>query len=66
MDLTKENVSKFVVQQIVHISRHGCSGIKCKRCSLNRVCEDRKPENSKELASKMMFYAQTYKGKIDE
>lgn len=52
----------YIVTQIEHIKKHGCSGIKCKRCALNNIC-DRNAKNSKELAHKVAAYAQVENGK---
>lgn len=51
-------IRNYVPVVMEHISKHGCSGLKCKRCPLNNIC-DRNAANSKELANQMIAYANT-------
>jgi len=58
---TKEAVREELVRNYVpvvlqHIRDHGCSGLKCKRCPLNNVC-DRNAKNSRDLAAQVIAYA---------
>ena len=48
----------YVPVVMQHIRDHGCSGLKCKRCPLNKVC-DRDASKSKDLANQMIAYANT-------
>lgn len=57
-DLKKLLVANYVPVVMEHISKHGCSGLKCKRCPLNNIC-DRNAARSKELANQMIAYANT-------
>ena len=54
----EELVRNYVPVVMEHISKHGCSGLKCKRCPLNLVC-DKNASKSKELANQMIAYANT-------
>ena len=54
----EELLRNYVPVVMEHISKHGCSGLKCKRCPLNNVC-DRNAAKSKELANQMIAYANT-------
>ena len=59
-NMTKEALLREYVPVVLeHISKHGCSGLKCKRCPLNNIC-DRNAANSKELANQMIAYANTH------
>lgn len=49
-------VRNYVPVVMQHIRDHGCSGLKCKRCPLNNVC-DRDASKSKELANQIITYA---------
>lgn len=49
-------VRNYVPVVMQHICDHGCSGLKCKRCPLNNVC-DRDASKSKELANQIITYA---------
>lgn len=54
---TQANVA-FINQMYIpvvleHISGHGCSGLKCKSCPLNTVC-DRDTKKVREYAIKML------------
>ena len=55
----KDAVVNYAITQIVHIAKHGCSGIKCNKCALNRLCKDRRPANSISLAQQVIAYAKT-------
>ena len=58
-NMTREALLREYVPVVMeHISKHGCSGLKCKRCPLNNVC-DRNAARSKELANQMIVYANT-------
>ena len=58
-DMTKEALLREYVPVVLeHISKHGCSGLKCKRCPLNNVC-DKNAAKSKDLANQMIVYANT-------
>jgi len=58
-NMTKEELLRNYVPVVLeHISKHGCSGLKCKRCPLNNVC-DKNALKSKELANQMIVYANT-------
>ena len=52
----EELVRNYVPVVLQHIRDHGCSGLKCKRCPLNNVC-DRNAKNSKDLAAQVIAYA---------
>ena len=52
----QELVRNYVPVVMEHIAKHGCSGLKCKRCPLNNIC-DRNAAKSKELANQMIAYA---------
>lgn len=52
----EELVRNYVPVVLQHIRDHGCSGLKCKRCPLNNVC-DRNAQNSKTLAAQVIAYA---------
>jgi len=52
----EEFVRNYVPVVLQHIRDHGCSGLKCKRCPLNNVC-DRNAKNSKTLAAQVIAYA---------
>lgn len=54
----EELVRNYVPVVLQHIRDHGCSGLKCKRCPLNLVC-DKNASKSKELANQMIAYANT-------
>lgn len=54
----RELLRNYVPVVMEHISKHGCSGLKCKRCPLNLVC-DKNASKSKELANQMIAYANT-------
>lgn len=56
----EELVRNYVPVVMEHISKHGCSGLKCKRCPLNNIC-DRNAAKSKELANQMIAYANAQK-----
>ena len=50
--------AKFIKEMYIpvvleHISNHGCSGLKCKSCPLNPVC-DRDTSKVKDMATKML------------
>ena len=55
-------IRNYVPVVMDHIAKHGCSGLKCKRCPLNNVC-DRNAAKSKELANQMIAYANTQRVK---
>lgn len=56
-NITKEELLRNYVPVVMqHIRDHGCSGLKCKRCPLNNIC-DRDASKSKELANQMITYA---------
>lgn len=60
-NMTQEAYREMLIRNYVpvvmeHIAKHGCSGLKCKRCPLNNVC-DRNAAKSKELANQMIAYA---------
>ena len=56
-NITKEELLRNYVPVVMqHIRDHGCSGLKCKRCPLNNIC-DRDSSKSKELANQMITYA---------
>ena len=58
-NMTKEELLRNYVPVVLeHISKHGCSGLKCKRCPLNNVC-DKNAAKSKDLANQMIVYANT-------
>ena len=58
-NMTKEALLREYVPVVLeHISKHGCSGLKCKRCPLNNVC-DKNAAKSKDLANQMIMYANT-------
>lgn len=52
----EELVRNYVPVVLQHIRDHGCSGLKCKRCPLNNVC-DKNAGKSKELAAQVIAYA---------
>ena len=52
----EELLRNYVPVVMEHIAKHGCSGLKCKRCPLNNVC-DRNASKSKDLANQMIAYA---------
>ena len=52
----EELVRNYVPVVMEHISKHGCSGLKCKRCPLNNIC-DKNAAKSKELANQIIAYA---------
>lgn len=56
MDLKRQLVANYVPVVMQHIRDHGCSGLKCKRCPLNNVC-DRDASKSKDLAAQVITYA---------
>ena len=61
--MTQEAYREMLIRNYVpvvmeHIAKHGCSGLKCKRCPLNNIC-DRNASKSKDLANKMIVYANT-------
>lgn len=58
--ISKEDARKYAYSQIIHISKFGCSGIKCKRCCLNKVC-DHFPSKAKDVANQMIAYAKMVK-----
>lgn len=58
----EELIRNYVPVVMEHIAKHGCSGLKCKRCPLNNVC-DRNASRSKELANQMIAYANTQRVK---
>jgi hypothetical protein len=58
----EELLRNYVPVVMEHIAKHGCSGLKCKRCPLNNVC-DRNASRSKELANQMIAYANTQRVK---
>lgn len=69
--MTQEAYRKMLIRNYVpvvmeHIAKHGCSGLKCKRCPLNNIC-DRNAAKSKELANQMIAYAnaQAMSKKVD-
>ena len=55
-EIQKMIASNYVPVVMQHIREHGCSGLKCKRCPMNNVC-DRNASNSKELANQLIAYA---------
>ncbi len=55
-------VRNYVPVVMQHIRDHGCSGLKCKRCPLNNLC-DRNASKSKELAAQVIAYANTTRAK---
>ena len=52
----EELLRNYVPVVLQHIRDHGCSGLKCKRCPLNNIC-DRNAKNSRDLAAQMIAYA---------
>lgn len=54
----EELLRNYVPVVLEHISKHGCSGLKCKRCPLNNIC-DKNAAKSKDLANQMIVYANT-------
>lgn len=58
----QELVRNYVPVVMEHIAKHGCSGLKCKRCPLNNIC-DKNAAKSKELANQMIVYANTQRAK---
>jgi hypothetical protein len=56
--ISKEDIERYAYSQIIHISKFGCSGIKCKKCVLNKIC-DHFPSKSKDVANQMIAYAKT-------
>jgi hypothetical protein len=58
--ISKEDIEKYAYYQIIHISKFGCSGIKCKSCCLNKVC-DHFPSKAKDVANQMIAYAKMVK-----
>lgn len=58
--ITKEELTKYAYAQIIHVSKYGCNGIKCKNCVMNRIC-DHFPSHSKDVALQMITYAKNYK-----
>ena len=70
-NMTQEAYREMIIRNYVpvvmdHIAKHGCSGLKCKRCPLNNVC-DRNASKSKDLANQMIAYARanTMSKKVD-
>ena len=55
-DLKRQLVANYVPVVMQHIRDHGCSGLKCKRCPLNNIC-DRDASKSKDLAAQVITYA---------
>lgn len=60
-NMTQEAYREMLIRNYVpvvlqHIRDHGCSGLKCKRCPLNNIC-DRNAKNSRDLAAQMIAYA---------
>ena len=43
----------YIPVTVEHISEHGCSGLKCKKCPLKLMC-DKDTSKAKELAIKML------------
>ena len=61
--MAKEQLLRNYVPVVMqHIRDHGCSGLKCKRCPLNNLC-DRNASKSKELAAQVIAYANTTRAK---
>jgi len=63
-NMTQEAYREMIIRNYVpvvmdHIAKHGCSGLKCKRCPLNNIC-DRNAAKSKELANQMIAYANSH------
>lgn len=54
-------LSNYVPVVLEHIAQHGCSGLKCKRCPLNSMC-DKNALNSIKLANQMLAYAKSQGG----
>lgn len=54
-----ENNQKDFIEQVYipvvveHIAEHGCSGLKCKKCPLNNMC-DRDVSKSKKIALQVL------------
>lgn len=61
MNQSEEELRKYAYSQVIHISRFGCNGIKCKWCVLNKAC-DHFPVHSKDVAASMIMYAKKQKG----
>lgn len=64
MEYTPEQrklIRDMAVAQITQIANHGCSGIKCKRCSLVHMC-DKVASHSKDLALSLITYAKSLPG----
>mgnify|MGYP003558020650 CR=1 FL=1 len=57
-EISQKAVKKYTFAQFVHIYKFGCSGIKCKRCCLNKVC-CHFPSKAKDVAFQMIMYAKT-------
>lgn len=55
-EITQKDIEKYAYYQIIHISKFGCSGIKCKKCVLNKIC-DHFPSKAKGIANQMIAYA---------
>lgn len=55
MKINETEFMNEVVSQLIYIRDHGCSGIKCKHCSLEGKC-DRNAVNSKQLAANTIAY----------
>ena len=62
LEIQKQLLANYVPVVMEHIAKHGCSGLKCKRCPLNNVC-DRNAAHSKDLANQMIVYANTQRVK---
>lgn len=62
---TEEELKKYAWTQMVHISRFGCTGIKCKWCVLNRQC-GKFPSKARQVAREMIEYAQSLKNQNKE
>lgn len=57
-NITKEGLLRNYVPVVMqHIRDHGCSGLKCKRCPLNNICDRDASKKSKELANQIITYA---------
>lgn len=54
--ISGKDARKYAYSQFIHIYKFGCSGIKCKRCCLNKVC-DHFPSKAKDVAFQMIMYA---------
>lgn len=48
----------YIPVMLEHISEHGCSGLKCKKCPLKMLC-DKDTNKVKDLAIKMLAMTKT-------